>query len=151
MRYLDTKSPQELDQEKEAKMGMWRYGKKQYKEFTNYHVKKSTFIKTTLFGIVLSLIILSPFIAILITLYKVFGYNPSLKILVFTLVWVLLLFYNGLNNYFTVQCTKRYISDDEKLQKFDAKAIMFYNILNPLFMVFSFIIIIFLMIGGLSC
>ncbi len=151
MRYLDNKSPQEIDQQKEAKMGIWRYGKKQYKDFTNYHVKKTTFIKTTIFGIIISLIVLTPIILILINLYKTFGYNPSWKIFIFTLVWVLLLFYNGLNNYFTVQCTKRYISDDEKLQKFDAKAIMFYNILNPLFMIFSFLIIIFLIIGGMSC
>ena len=58
MRYLDNKSPQEVEAMNESKMGLWRYGKKQYKEFTNYHVKKTTFIKTTIFGIILSIIVL---------------------------------------------------------------------------------------------
>ena len=151
MRYLDNKSPQEVEAMNESKMGLWRYGKKQYKEFTNYHVKKSTFIKTTIFGIFASIIVLVPFILLLVTFYKVYGYNPRLKILIVTLVWLLLLIYNGLSNYYTVQSTKCYITDDEKLQKFDARAIAFYNVLNPWFMLFSFVIIICLLLGLMSC
>ena len=151
MRYVSNESPQEIEKKQEAKMGIWRYGKKQYKEFTNYHIKKTTFIKTTIFGIIASLVVLLPVIFVLITFYKVFGYNPKHKILILTLVWILILIYNGLTNYFTVQSTKNYILDDEKLQKFDAKAIAFYNILNPWFMIFSFVFILFLLLGLFSC
>ncbi|MCR5422800.1 MAG: hypothetical protein K6E74_04105 [Bacilli bacterium] len=151
MRYLDNKSPQEVEKNEEKKMGLWRFGKKQYKDFTNYHVKKTTFIKTTIFGIIAALLVLVPFILLLVTFYKVYGYNPRIKILIVTLAWVLILIYNGLTNYYTVQCTKCYISDDEKLQSFDARAIAFYNVLNPWFMIFSFIFIICLLIGLLSC
>ena len=151
MRYVDNRSKMEIEAEEEKKMSLWKFGKKQFKEFTNYHVKKSTFIKTTIFGILLSILVLLPVIFLIITFYKVFAYNPKLKVLTFTIIWIVLLIYNGLSNYFTVQSTKNYILDDEKLQKFDARAIAFYNILNPLFMIFSFIVIMFLMIGGLSC
>ena len=67
MRYLDNKSPQEVEKNEEKKMGLWRFGKKQYKDFTNYHVKKTTFIKTTIFGIIAALIVLVPFILLLLS------------------------------------------------------------------------------------
>lgn len=151
MRYVDSKSPDQVQAEKEKKMGLWRFGKSQYKQFTNYHVKRTTFIKTTVFGILISLLVLLPFILVLIALYKVFAYNPFWKIGIMVAVYLLLLIYNGISNYYTVQITKKYITDDEKLQKFDAWAICYYNILNPLFMIFAFFIIIFLLIGGFSC
>ena len=80
---------------------------------------------------------------IIYSLYNAFYYKLMFRLFLFVLAWGLLLFCNGLSNYFTVQMSKTYITDDEKLQAFDATAIMFYNCFNIGYMVCTLLIIIF--------
>ena len=128
-------------------VSLWKKGKLQHKEFGNYHVKKSTFIWTTLAGIVLTLLAVLPFILFIIQIFKTFYYNPQIKVFLVVIAWVTLLVMNGLSNYYTVVLTKNNSIDDEKLQAFDEKAIFFYNVFNIKFIIFTLVIMIGLVLG----
>ena len=127
-----------------ANKSLWRKGKEEYKKFGEYNFKRSTFWKTTLAGMLYTVICVLPLILILVALYNAFYYKLMFRIFLFVVAWGLLLFCNGLSNYFTVQMSKTYITDDEKLQAFDASAIMFYNCFNIGYMVCTLLIIIFI-------
>ncbi len=129
------------------KQSYWKYGKEQYKAFNNYHVKKTTFISTTLLGMLITLVVIFAPLLLLIQLFQTYYYNPSIKLLLVVIAWALLLLCNGLSNYYTVILTKNHAVDDQKLQAFDEKAIMFYNTFNIGFIIFTFIIMMALVIG----
>ena len=123
----------------------WLKGKREYKKFGEYNFKKSTFWKTTLGGILATLLVTAPVILLMVALYKAFYYKLFFRIFMYLIAWGLVLFCNGLSNYFTVQMSKTYVTDDEKLQNMDAFAIMFYNCFNIGFMIITLLIVIFVM------
>ena len=86
-------------------------------------------------------------ILIMIQFFAVYFYNPSIKLLLITLAWIMLLVCNGLSNYFTVIFTKNLILDDPKLQEIDAKAIFFYTTFSPGYIVFTLVILAIVVIG----
>jgi len=125
----------------------WKKGKEEYKKFGDYHVKKGTYWKTTMFGILLTVLVLFPLASVITIFLIVFFYNAYLKLLLILLTWILVLFANGLSNYFTVRLTKNYITDDPVMQAFDEKAICFYNIFNIGFMIFTLVMVIIVAVG----
>jgi len=124
---------------------LWKKGKKEYKKFTNYNFKRSTFWRTTLGGMLLTLVVMLPVLLIMIAFFNAFYYMLFFRIFLYLLAWALLLICNGLSNYFTVQMSKTYVTDDENLQNIDSIAIFFYSCLNIGFMVCSLLIIIFIL------
>lgn len=128
----------------EIKKSLWRKGKEEYKKFGDYHFKRSTFWKTTLLGLLFTLILVLPFIFLLVALFNSYFYLLSIRILLIVIAWALLSVCNGVSNYFTVELSKRYVTDDIKLQQMDSIAIMFYNCLNIGFMIFTLVLILFI-------
>lgn len=135
------------EQNTSKKMSYRKFGKEQYKLFGNYNVKKTTFLKTTFQGIFATLFCILPFLLILIQFFYVFYYNPSIKLFIIVMAWVLLLLCNGLSNYFTVKFTKNLILDDPKLQAIDEKAIFYYTTFSTGYIIFTLVILGFVVLG----
>lgn len=146
MRIIESRNNQNSNSSNQN-LSLWRRGKNDYRAFTEYNVKKWTFIKTTLLGMFITLLCILPVLFLIVQLFKVFVYNPSIKIFLLVCSWALLLVCNGLSNYFTVILTKNSITDDEKLQKFNERAICFYQTFNFGFIIFTFLILIVLVFG----
>ena len=143
MQHLGYKNKNDLPEIK--KETLWRKGKREYKIFGDYNFKKSTFWKTTFGGIIATLVVLAPVILFMVAIFKAYYYKLFFRIFMYLVAWGLLLLSNGLSNYFTVQMSKTYITDDDKLQKMDAFAIMFYNCFNIGFMFVTLLIVIIVM------
>ena len=141
---------QNNSQENNKKISTWRKGKRDLKTFYDVNLKRSTNIKTFLFGILLTFIIIFPFALILIQFYKAYIYNLNLTMLILTIGWVLIWLCNGLSNYFTIKLAKLYFKEDPKLQSVDEYAVFVYETFNPGFIIFSLIIIIVLFFGTIG-
>lgn len=132
------------------KISTWRKGKRDLKTFYDVNFKRSTNIKTFLFGILLTFVIIFPFALILIQFYKAYIYNLNLTMLILTIGWVLIWLCNGLSNYFTIKLAKLYYKEEPKLQSVDEYAVFVYETFNPGFIIFSLIIIIVLFFGTIG-
>ena len=127
---------------KKKEVGLWRRGKQDIKKYYDVKLLKSTSIKTFLFGILLTLICILPFALILLQLFKAYIYNLDIVVFLAILALVFVWFCNGLSNYFTIKLTKLYFKEDNKLKEVDEFAVLFYETLNPGFMLFTFFIVI---------
>ena len=134
-------------EDQNKKLSYRQFGKQQYKKFGEYNVKKTTFLKTTFQGIFMTLFCILPVLLIMIQFFAVYFYNPSIKLLLIKLAWVMLLVCNGLSNYFTVIFTKNLILDDPKLQEIDEKAIFFYTTFSLGYIVFTLFLLAIVVIG----
>ena len=141
---------QNNSQENNKKISTWRKGKRDLKTFYDVNLKRSTNIKTFLFGILLTFVIIFPFALILIQFYKAYIYNLNLTMLILTIGWVLIWLCNGLSNYFTIKLAKLYFKEDPKLQSVDEYAVFVYETFNPGFIIFSLVIIIVLFFGTIG-
>ena len=131
---------------KNKEVGLWRKGKQDIKKYYEVKLKKSTSIKTFLFGVLLTLILILPIALLLLQIFKAYIYNLDVVLFIVVLALVLVWFCNGLSNYFTVKLTKLYFKEDNKLQALDEVAILFYETLSPGFIIFTlFILFIFIL------
>lgn len=126
---------------KNQNVSLWRKGKQDIKKYYEVKLKKSTSIKTFLFGILLTVILILPIALLLLQFFKAYIYNLNIVLFVVILALVLLWFCNGLSNYFTIKLTKIYFKEDNKLQGIDEVAVLFYETLNPGFILFTFFIL----------
>ena len=94
-----------------------------------------------IFGILLTLICIFPLALLLLQFLKAYIYNGNVFLLIILLSLVLIWFCNGLSNYFTIKLTKLYFKEDNKLKSVDEVAVMYYETLNPGFMIFSFVVV----------
>lgn len=123
-------------------VSLWRKGKQDIKKFYEIKLKKSTSIKTFLYGILLTAIIIIPFALILIELLQAFIYNLNLVLLFMTISWTMLWLCNGLSNLFTIKLAKLYYKEEPKLQAIDEYAVFFYETINPGFIIFSLFLVV---------
>ena len=93
---------------KNKEVGLWRKGKQDIKKYYEVKLKKSTSIKTFLFGVLLTLILILPIALLLLQIFKAYIYNLDVVLFIVVLALVLVWFCNGLSNYFTVKLTKLY-------------------------------------------
>lgn len=124
-------------------VSLWRKGKQDIKKYYDIKFKKSTNIKTLVFGMLITAIIIIPFALILMQLYKAYVYHLSFCMIILLIGWVMLWICNGLSNLFTIKLSKLYYKENPKLEAIDEVAVFFYETLNPGFMIFTFIIIMF--------
>lgn len=147
MSNLNIQNSQEL-QKKET--SLWRKGKNDIKKFYSVNLKKSTNIKTFLFGVLLTIVLLIPFALLLLQFYKAYIYNLNLVMLFIIIAWVLLWLCNGVSNYFTIKLAKLYFKEDPKLNSVDEVAVLYYETLNPGFIVFTFFILLFVFFASIG-
>lgn len=124
-------------------VSLWRKGKQDIKKFYDIKFKKSTNIKTLIYGILITAIIIIPFALILMQIYKAYVYHLNVSMFVMLIGWVMLWICNGLSNLFTIKLSKLYYKENPKLEAIDEIAVFFYETLNPGFMIFTLFVIIF--------
>ena len=140
MSNLNIQNNQELNSKN---ISLWRKGKQDIKKFYDVKFKKSTNIKTFLFGIIMTALIILPFALILVQIFQAYIYHLNLCLLLIIIGWVLIWLCNGLSNLFTIKLSKIYFKEDPKLQEVDEYAVFFYETLNPGFIIFSLVVILF--------
>lgn len=139
MSNLNIQNNQELNSKN---ISLWRKGKQDIKKFYDVKFKRSTNIKTFLFGIIMTALIILPFALILVQVFQAYIYHLNLCLLLIIIGWVLIWLCNGLSNLFTIKLAKIYFKEDPKLQAVDEYAVFFYETLNPGFIIFSLVVIL---------
>jgi hypothetical protein len=125
-------------------MNLWKKGKVETQRYYDLKLKRSTDIKSLIFGLIITLVVISPFLLILIQFFKVYFYHPTIRLVLFAIAWVLLMICNGLSNYFMVKLAKAYYPENPNLLNIDEKAIMVYQTFNVGFAIFTIALVIFL-------
>lgn len=146
MANLNIQNSKELEQNNQN-ISLWRKGKQDIKKFYEIKFNKSTNVKTLVFGILITAVIIIPFATILIQILQAYVYQLNLCMFLMLIGWIMLLICNGLSNYFSIKLAKLYYKENPKLQNIDEMAVMFYETLNPGFIIFSFMVLIVLFFG----
>ncbi|MGD9886824.1 MAG: hypothetical protein AB7T03_02530 [Bacilli bacterium] len=120
----------------------WLRGKRETKKFYDIRLNRFTSVKTFVFGFLLAAIIILPIAILIYQFLVIFGYNLTIFGLYLTLIWIALMFFNGLSNYLTVKIAQASVKDMINLQAIEANYIFWYQLLNIGFGVFSLIIIV---------
>lgn len=127
------------------KPNLWKKGKRQQKIFYDINLKRSTSMKTFIFGLLITAIIALPFALALYQYLDVYKWNVQAFRIFLLIAWVLILLVNGLSNFFTVKLAKAYNPEMDNLMELDEYAILFYQTLNPGFAIF--VLILFIVFG----
>lgn len=122
---------------------LWKKGKEEMKKFYELKLKKSTDLKSFIFGILLTLIVVLPVALLVINILQLFVFNRILRIILLFICWALLMLCNGLSNLFTVKLAKFYYSENPNLTRLDEKAIFVYQTFSVGFGLFTLFIIFF--------
>lgn len=122
-------------------MNLWKQGKVDIVKYYELKMKRSTNIKSFLFGILLTLLVLLPFLLVLIQVFKVYVYNMTFRFIILGLAWIMLMFANGLSNYFMVKLSKLYYPENPNLMILNTKAILIYESFNIGFGIFTIVAI----------
>lgn len=146
MANLNIQNSKELEQNNQN-VSLWKKGKQDIKKFYEIKFNKSTNVKTLVFGILITAVIIIPFATILIQILQAYVYQLNLCMFLMLIGWIMLLICNGLSNYFSIKLAKLYYKENPKLQNIDEMAVMFYETLNPGFIIFSFMVLIVLFFG----
>lgn len=125
-------------------MNIWKLGKAEMQKFYDLKLRKSTDIKSMIFGLVLTVIIILPGAFLLIDGLELLYYHPLLSRILIIMAWMLLMICNGLSNLFMVKLAKRYYPENPNLTNIDEKSIFVYQSLNIGFGLFTLAIMIFL-------
>ncbi|HNZ50708.1 MAG TPA: hypothetical protein PK087_05100 [Bacilli bacterium] len=129
-----------MDNQKQP--NFWLRGKRETKKFYEIRLNRSTSIATFIFGFLLAAVIVLPIGILIYQFLVIFGYNLAVFGLYLTLIWLALMFFNGLSNYLTVKIAQASVKDMLNLQAIEAGYIFWYQLLNIGFGLFSLIIII---------
>ena len=144
MANLNIQNSKELDNQN---VSLWRKGKQDIKKFYDIKFNRSTNVKTLLFGILITAVIIIPFATILIQIFQAYFYQLNVCMIMMLIGWMMLWLCNGLSNYFTIKLAKNYYKENPKLQKLDEVAIFFYETLNPGFIFFTFFVLLVFFLG----
>lgn len=128
----------------------WIRGKTEQRKFYDIKLKTKTNVITFIAGLLFGGILIFPFGLMLFQYIEVYGYDMSIFVLYLTIIWILMMVFNGLSNYFTVKVAQSYNKDMISLQQIKPKYIFFYQLLNFGFGLFSLFIIVFFGIQLLS-
>jgi hypothetical protein len=121
---------------------MWKKGKLEIQKYYNLKLNKKNDLKSLIFGMILTLLVILPFLLILIQLYNIFYYHLTIRDVLLIISWFMLLLANGLSNLFMVKLAKSYYPDYTALQEIDDTAIFIYETFNIGFAIFTLILII---------
>jgi len=147
MSKFNIQNTKELNKKDDQNVSLWRKGKNDIKKFYDIKFNKSTNIKTLVFGIIITAVLIIPFASLLIQFFQAYYYNLNVCLVILLIGWILLWLCNGLSNYFSIKLAKLYYKENPKLQSLDEGAVLFYETLNPGFIFFTFCVLLFLFFG----
>ncbi len=128
---------------KVKKPNFWIRGKLENKKFYEIKLTWKTNVLTFVLGLVLAVIVVLPLVFMIYQYLFIFGYNLKIFFLYLTIIWIVLMIFNGLSNYFTVKFAQSANKDIVNLQAIKAGEIFFYQIFNFGFGVISLLLILF--------
>lgn len=123
-------------------MGLWKKGKIEIRKYYDLNIKRKTDLKSLFFGMILTVIVILPFLLILIQLYNIYYYHLTIRSVLMIVAWIMLLICNGLSNLFMVKIAKSYYPEYQTLQEIDEKSIFVYETFNIGFAIFTLVLII---------
>ncbi|MGD9604571.1 MAG: hypothetical protein AB7V00_00265 [Bacilli bacterium] len=127
----------------QKQLNFWLRGRRETKKFYEIRLNRSTSFKTFIFGFLLATLIIMPFGLLIYQFLMIYGYDLTIFGLYLTLIWVALMFFNGLSNYLTVKIAQASAKEMLNLQEIETGYIFWYQLLNIGFGIFSLIIIVF--------
>lgn len=125
----------------------WKKGKLEHNKFYDIKLNRKTNFITFTFGLITGAVLLLPLFLLLFQFLKVYGYDNTFFLLFIILIWILIMLFNGLSNYFTVKLAQAYNKDMINLQAIKPKYIFLYQTLNIGFALASLFIIVLFVIG----
>ncbi|MFA5543245.1 MAG: hypothetical protein WC008_00435 [Bacilli bacterium] len=125
-------------------MNLWKKGKIEMHKYYELKLRKSTDIKSMIFGLILTVVLVIPVAFLLIDILEMLYYHPLLSRLLIIVAWILLMLCNGLSNLFMIKLAKRYYPENPNLTNIDEKSIFVYQSFNIGFGLFTLAIMIFL-------
>ncbi|MCK9537008.1 MAG: hypothetical protein M0R05_05470 [Bacilli bacterium] len=128
---------------KKKEPNFWVRGKRETKNFYAIELLPGVNIKSFLFGLLVAAVLILPLGIMIFQYLIIYGYLGVFRIYLL-LIWVSLLLFNGLSNYFTVKIAQVYDPNNHRLQSVNAKYVFFYNCLSIGFAIFTLLVIIFL-------
>lgn len=127
------------------KPSLWKKGRKQQKLYYDINLRRSTSMKTFVFGLLITVIIAIPVALALYQYLDVYKWNAGAFRIFLLMAWILILLVNGLSNFFTIVLAKSYNPEMDNLMDIDEYAILFYQTFNPGFAIF--VLILFIVFG----
>lgn len=121
----------------------WVKGKLQQAKFYDIKLGLKTNIITFVAGFILGALMVLPFALMLLQFLMLNGYDLSIFVIYLTIIWILMMLFNGFSNYFTVKIAQAYNKDMLSLQEIETKYIFFYQIFNFGFGIVSLFLIVF--------
>lgn len=125
----------------EKSPNFWSLGKQETKKFYDIELSPSVNIKSFIIGLLLAAVLILPLGILIFQYLMIYGYKGVFNIYLL-FIWVGLLLFNGLSNYFSVKIAQAYDINNHLLQTIKGKYVFFYNCLNIGFAVFTFILIV---------
>lgn len=123
-------------------MNFWSRGRWEQKRFYDIRMNRSTNIMSFVFGLLLGTIIIAPFGLMIFEYIMIYGYDYHVFTFYLLLVWIALMLFNGLSNYFTVKLAQAKDKDIRNLQEIQPRYIFFYQCLNIGFGLFTLVLIV---------
>lgn len=123
-------------------MTLWKKGKIEIQKYYDLKLDRRTDFKSLIFGMLLTLIVILPFLLILIQLFNIYLYHLSIRSALMIVAWFMLLIANGLSNMFMIKISKAYFPNNLTLQEIDDKAVFVYECFNIGFAFFTLILIL---------
>lgn len=128
----------------------WIKGKLEQRKFYEIKLKRSTNIGTFIFGLLLAVIIILPFGLMIYQYLIIYGYNLRIFIAYLLLIWLGLMLFNALSNYFTVKLAQAASKEMINLQEINANYIFWYQLLNIGFGLITLFLLVFFGINVLG-
>ncbi|HEY8445292.1 MAG TPA: hypothetical protein VIK94_04070 [Bacilli bacterium] len=123
-------------------MTLWKKGKIEIQKYYDLKLDRRTDFKSLIFGMLLALVVILPFLLILIQLFNIYMYHLTIRSILIIIAWLMLLIANGLSNMFMVKLSKAYYPENITLQEIDDKAIFIYEVFNFGFAIFTLALIL---------
>ena len=119
MSKFNIQNTNELNKKDDQNIGLWRKGKNDIKKFYDIKFNKSTNIKTLVFGIIITAVLIIPFASLLIQFFQAYYYNLKVCLVILLIGWILLWLCNGMSNYFSIKLAKLYYKENPRNDCFE--------------------------------
>ncbi|NLD26778.1 MAG: hypothetical protein GX661_05400 [Acholeplasmataceae bacterium] len=125
------------------KRNFWLRGRENQQRFYQLKIRIKTNLLGTLLALLTAAILVLPLALMIIQFLLVYGFSRRFFYLYLVIVWLGLLFFNGLVNYLIVIYSKSLERENSELQQIEAKFVFYYQCFNFVFAVVALIGIVF--------
>jgi hypothetical protein len=121
----------------------WLRGREHQQRFYSLKIRTRTNLLGTVLALLTAALLVLPIALMVIQFLFIYGFSRSFFYLYLIIVWLGIMFFNGLVNYFNVRYAKSLERDNAELQQIEARFVFYYQCLNFVFAVVALVIVIF--------